>query len=144
MNKFPPYKGKIKLDLGCGHQQFDGFIGIDINDNGQQMIWDIRKGIPFPDNSVDEIFSSHFVEHLTDEESIELFREIYRVLKPKGKTHHRCPHQENFTAHYWGHRSYWNEGKIDVITRVPGCENFLVLENKKVDSELFFALSKIK
>ena len=144
MRKFPNYKGKIMLNLGCGGQRIDGYIGIDMRDCGQEMIWDIRDGIPFPDNSVDEIYSCHFVEHLTDDESIDLFKEIYRVLKIKGQTHHRCPHQLHPTAYYWGHKTFWNESRVDATTRVEGLEKFNVIENAKKGGELFFALSKMK
>jgi predicted SAM-dependent methyltransferase len=45
-----------------------------------------RKGdkLNFKQNYFDHIFSEHFFEHLFLDESIELFREIYRILKPKG------------------------------------------------------------
>jgi len=142
--KFPPYGGKIKLNLGCGGQRIDDYIGIDIRDIGQKMIWDIRDGLPFPDNSVDEVYSCHFIEHLTEDESIELFHEIYRVLRVRGETHHRCPHQTHPTAYYWGHKSQWNEARILAITRIPELEKFNIIENKEKNGELFFALSKMR
>ncbi|NIM17558.1 MAG: methyltransferase domain-containing protein [Candidatus Aminicenantes bacterium] len=41
-------------------------------------------GIPFADDSVPNIFSSHFVEHLSKEEGEFLLRESYRVLCSQG------------------------------------------------------------
>jgi predicted SAM-dependent methyltransferase len=41
-------------------------------------------GIPFPDNSVPNIFSSHFLEHLTPQQGNFLLSESYRVLRPGG------------------------------------------------------------
>lgn len=41
-------------------------------------------GIPFEDNSVPYIFSSHFLEHLTREQGDFLLSESYRVLCPGG------------------------------------------------------------
>jgi len=131
------------LNLGCGAQRLDGYIGIDKRDVGQEMIWDITKGIPFPDNSVDVVFSSHFIEHMDDDQSIELFKEIYRVLKVKGKTHHRCPHQTHPTAYYWGHKTFWNEAKVGAIIRIPELSKFLISGNSREGSELFFTLSKL-
>ncbi len=45
-----------------------------------------RKGdrLKFGDNLYDHIFSEHFLEHLFLDESIELIKELYRILKPKG------------------------------------------------------------
>ena len=45
-----------------------------------------KKGdkLEFGDNSYEHVFSEHFFEHLFLDESIDLIREVYRVLKPKG------------------------------------------------------------
>jgi len=143
MRKLPKTKGKIMLNLGCGSQKLKGYLGIDKKDNGQDIIWDLTQGIPFPDDSVDEVYSSHFVEHMSDDESIELFEEILRVLKKGATTHHRCPHQTHPTAYYWGHKTFWNEARIDAIIRVPELNHFLIIENHKKGFELFFALKKL-
>ncbi len=46
---------------------------------------DLLKGLPFQDNSVDEILCSHFLEHLKiRHEAIPFLQECYRVLKPGG------------------------------------------------------------
>jgi SAM-dependent methyltransferase len=45
---------------------------------------DVRFGLPFPDRSIDFLFSSHFVEHLFRSEALALLREARRVLKPGG------------------------------------------------------------
>jgi SAM-dependent methyltransferase len=37
---------------------------------------------PLPDNSVDQVFSSHFLEHLTGGERVCFFNELWRVMKP--------------------------------------------------------------
>jgi predicted SAM-dependent methyltransferase len=143
--RYPQVKDKkVMLNLGCGGQRLNRYIGIDIRDLGQKMVWDVRDGLPFPDNSVDEVFSCHFIEHLTDKESLELFHEIYRVLKVGATTHHRCPHQTHPTAYFWGHRSFWNEARIKAIERVPELDKFLIVENNQKDFELFFTLKKLK
>jgi len=143
MRKLPKSKGKIMLNLGCGGQKLKGYIGIDRRDVGQDVIWDLTQGIPFPDESVDEVYSSHFVEHLTDDESMDLFEEILRVLKKGGMTHHRCPHQSDPTAYFWGHKTFWNEARINATVRVPSLKRLLLLENHKKGFELFFAFKKI-
>lgn len=45
---------------------------------------DFRYGIPLPDNSVDYLYSSHFLEHLDKQMGRYLLVECYRVLKPGG------------------------------------------------------------
>ena len=53
-----PQLKKVKLDIGCGEKPHEGYVGMDVRDCGQQIVWDARQGIPFPDSSVDEILTS--------------------------------------------------------------------------------------
>lgn len=69
----------IKLDLGCGLHKEEGFIGLDIDDCGQEIIWDLEQGIPLSDNSVIELRAFHCLEHV--ENFIFVLREIWRVCK---------------------------------------------------------------
>jgi predicted SAM-dependent methyltransferase len=48
------------------------------------MWMNITKKFPFQDNSVDAIYSSHTLEHLTYDEGGFVFRECFRVLKANG------------------------------------------------------------
>jgi predicted SAM-dependent methyltransferase len=91
----------IKLDIGCGKSKQPGFIGVDsIAFEGVDKVMDVRK-VPwdYADNSVDEIHTSHFVEHLTREEWVPFFNEAYRVLKPKGILRVIVPHFSHACAH---------------------------------------------
>jgi predicted SAM-dependent methyltransferase len=45
---------------------------------------DIRKPLPFPDNSVDAIFTEHVLEHVKFLDGINFLKECYRILKPSG------------------------------------------------------------
>jgi SAM-dependent methyltransferase len=46
---------------------------------------DFRKeSLPFENDSLDGVHSSHVVEHITQEAGLQLFQEIYRCLKPGG------------------------------------------------------------
>lgn len=87
---------KIILELGCGNsKQFQNSIAIDLVDlNGVDIVCDLNLGFPFiPDNSVDEIHSSHFMEHVSDFGFI--MKEIYRILKTNGTNFMKVPHFSN-------------------------------------------------
>lgn len=104
-----PALDNLKLDVGCGgdlfnakhHGQGDGFVGIDIVDYGQAIVWDIETGLPVPDNSCVNIFCSHVIEHVDD--VVGLMNEFWRVLKPEGELYIVCPHRENEHAYLVHH-----------------------------------------
>jgi len=75
----------MKLHIGCGGKRLDGFINSDIvKTKASDIIMDVTKKFPYPDNSIDEIFTAHMLEHLYKSEAILFLRECQRVLKPKG------------------------------------------------------------
>src|SRR5271169_2253485 len=83
----------IRLDIGCGKNKKEGFIGIDqYKMDGVDLVMDVRKRWPYDDESVDEVHSSHFVEHLTGKERVHFFNELYRVLKKGAQATIITPH----------------------------------------------------
>lgn len=80
---------EIKLDLACGLQKAEGYIGVDLLESSHaDIILDLLKfPWPFEDNSVDDIFCAHFIEHIpkslfVDDLLFKFFDECYRILKP--------------------------------------------------------------
>jgi len=73
----------LKLHIGCGERKLESFVNVDKEGNPDLKI-DVRNGLPFPDESVDYVFSEHFIEHLTRDEGVFFLKEVYRVLKPAG------------------------------------------------------------
>lgn len=76
----------MKLNLGCGEKILDGYINYDkypINDKVKYL--DIEQlPLPFESNSIDEIYISHVIEHLTIDKYA-FIKELIRILKPNGK-----------------------------------------------------------
>lgn len=86
----PTPPAPLRLDLGCGCNKKDGFVGVDIRQfPGVDIVHDLRTPWPWPDNSVEEVHCAHFVEHLhhSEEQPERVFfcNELYRVLVPGGK-----------------------------------------------------------
>ncbi len=75
---------KIKIDIGCGGNKRKGFIGVDLDEKTNPDIVASALNLPFDNNSVDEVFSAHLVEHFDPQEAQQFFDEIYRVLKKGG------------------------------------------------------------
>lgn len=104
----------IKVNIGCGPEVVADWINYDssfhvvlsrhrflkkilyafrlIPKNVYESSWpydlikrtDLRKGLPLSDETVDFIYSSHFIEHLSCTDAIKLLKECYRVLKRGG------------------------------------------------------------
>lgn len=74
----------IFLEVGAGNKiGKNGWVTIDLTENCD-IFWDLRKGLPFPDESVEKIYSSHFLEHLTFSQGQIFLSECLRVLTPGG------------------------------------------------------------
>jgi SAM-dependent methyltransferase len=113
----------LKLDIGCGKNKQEGFTGVDsIKFPGVDVVMDIRKRWPWKDDSVDEVYCSHVLEHLTnlDEkwERVHFFNELYRVLKPGGTCKLILPHW--CSNRYYGdptHKEPFSEMGFEYLSR---------------------------
>ena len=74
----------LKLNIGCGGRQLDEYINIDLNEPNT-IHHDCKQQLPFEENDITEIFSSHFIEHLWVKEFKKVLQDWKRVLKPKGR-----------------------------------------------------------
>ncbi len=61
---------------------------------------DLTRGIPAEDNSLDLVYHSHMLEHLSYAEGIEFMRECYRVMKPGAKMRILVPDLELWIKAY--------------------------------------------
>lgn len=81
-------KKKIKLNLGCGKSIKKKFINLDFYKHPNtkvDIIANLNKKMPFNDSSIDYIYSSHLLEHLTWIKGEKLIKDCFRVLKKGGK-----------------------------------------------------------
>lgn len=90
----------MKLHLGCGSRNFgDDWVHIDGGDYPHLHSKDITK-LPFKDNSVDLIYSSHVLEYFDRTEVVSVLTEWFRVLKINGKLRLAVPDFESMTKLY--------------------------------------------
>lgn len=80
----------IKLNLGSGDSKFDGFISVDKYDKAADVQADLAD-LPYEDNSVDEIRAFQVIEHIPYNQTEQMFKEMYRVLKPGAEAWIECP-----------------------------------------------------
>lgn len=89
----------MKLNLAAGENKIIGWLNVDISPAvNPDMVFDLLK-FPWPEEwtDVEEIFCSHFVEHIGDE-LIPFMDEAYRVLQPGGLFRIRCPYYTSIRA----------------------------------------------
>jgi SAM-dependent methyltransferase len=87
---------RVVLELGSGPaKQISEAITVDMMDmDGVDIVCNLDAGFPFlEDNSIDAIYSFHFLEHVKDVNL--LMKEIYRVLKKGGKNIGAVPYFAN-------------------------------------------------
>lgn len=107
------FKGKenVILDIACGagrdyFKKYGTVIGVDLSYEALTIAkkdYDlvVQSGVeclPFPDNTFDYVVSSDFFGHVRNEDKDSVIQEIYRVLKPGGKTMHII---ENDSTNVW-------------------------------------------
>jgi len=87
----PAGDNKVKINFGSFiNMSYHGWINSDIIDLNQFasqhrykfLQLDVRQVLPFNEECVDLIYSSHMLEHLTKNEGLFFLRECYRVMKP--------------------------------------------------------------
>jgi predicted SAM-dependent methyltransferase len=144
----------LRLNLGSGFRprQAPGWINVDLSHDADLQL-DLREPLPFPDDSVAEIYTEHFVEHLNypnqDEstswqveapgrpsEVLSFLRECRRVLKPGGVFDVVVPDAECIVLEYAARREHpfpwaqwwgpkWCDTPMHVVNYVfrQGCEH---------------------
>jgi ubiquinone/menaquinone biosynthesis C-methylase UbiE len=126
-------KGKNILDIGCGYGWCElNFIsrgakkvtGIEISDEdlktavnnikNKNIIFKVGSAInlPFKDHEFDTVVCWEVIEHIPKDTENKMFKEVYRVLKPKGSFYLSTPYKNFFSnifdPAWWliGHRHY--------------------------------------
>lgn len=95
----------------AGSSEFYTFAQYDeiVKKNGL-LFYDLRDGAPFADNSLDVVFTSHFLEHLTEKDGLNFLEDCHRALKEGGLLRILVPDLD-FAAEMYA------SGKVDEMLR---------------------------
>jgi hypothetical protein len=89
---------KRKLDLGCGPEPREGHVGIDLNVPGMTPVDLLSFPWPWGDSTVDEVWCSHFFEHVPGKLRGQWMDELWRILVPGGVATIICPTHDSSGA----------------------------------------------
>lgn len=142
MDKLKYSDGPITfVDLGCGTgrmmefmaDDFDRVIGIDVSGRmirqaeerlrgilNIELIENNGESIPLEENSVDMVFSYLVFQHIKDREMVENnFKEVFRVLKPRGLFKVLIRSDKVDINKWWGGVEY-NEQSMGLLIKEVG------------------------
>jgi SAM-dependent methyltransferase len=73
------------LEIGPGSERIPMFEALNLFDGRNvDYVCDLKKALPFADNSFNLIYASHVIEHIPWYLQKQLLKELYRILKPSG------------------------------------------------------------
>lgn len=122
----------VRLNIGPGAERTPGWVNVDVA-NGD-VVADLRRRLPFPDDCASHIYCSHVLEHLRNpDESYAFLRECHRVLRRGGKLRVVVPNIGEYLRAvierddgFWEtHRQTWpwsrgDENRLDLTLRYAG------------------------
>jgi len=107
------------LEIGCGDKDHwrEGFDErMDLIDFGQEIVGALEDGIPREDNTYDEVYASHILEHLDPKKLIYVVNEVHRILRPEGIFWAVVPHKDNSSAYIPSHLIRFTEDSFTFFT----------------------------
>lgn len=113
-------RGQTRLHVGCGGYWVPGWLNIGIIahevlrygtvrrvEGADLLNFDVTRGLPVADASVDWIYSSHFIDCIAYEDARAFMREARRVLKPGGRIRTTFPALEIYIQRYTAGDEAW-------------------------------------
>lgn len=146
-------KNRKILDLGCGNGDLSNDLyklGFDVipcdaylsdirkkHPHIKCKFADLNKDFPFDNNEFDYAVALELIEHL--ENPWYFFREVNRVVKPRGKFILTTPNIEN----YWSRLVYFLVGKFPLFTKVHETTDTLSIDKGHISLVPLWLIKKM-
>lgn len=89
------------VNVGCGTMFHPAWINLDVVPLAPEVrAYDVRRGLPFADATVDMVYHSHVLEHLEPSAAEAFLGECFRVLRPGGVLRVVVPDLEQLARAY--------------------------------------------
>jgi hypothetical protein len=88
---------KYKINIGGGLKRYPSFVNLDMDPlcNPDYLCNISKDELPFEDNSVDEVYAFHILEHIGGDGFFHLIKELYRVCDDGAIIHVEVPHHRH-------------------------------------------------
>lgn len=114
----PP--GGLCVNLGCGPSPLEGWVNVDIARGPRvDVVWDLRRGLPFADGSCAAIFGEHVIEHLSREDAERLVGECRRALQAGGVLRLSTPDAGRYLRSYAGDGEFLRHPSFPEAVEAP-------------------------
>jgi predicted SAM-dependent methyltransferase len=114
-----PAKG-LCINIGCGSRHLPGWVNLDSARGDKiDVVWDLRRGLPFPAESAAAIFGEHVIEHIAKPDAELLLRECHRVLEPGGTIRLSTPDAGKFLRAYVNDRQFLADPRFAEAAETP-------------------------
>src|SRR3990167_2070030 len=116
----------IKLNFGCGETYYTDWVNVDsFFSKHVDLVLDLRRPLPFSNETIEYCYSEHFLEHLYPDEGLKHLEEVWRVLKPGGVYRIVVPAGIRFVEKYLANDAVffklafpWEERPMDAIYHI--------------------------
>ena len=107
----------MKINLGGGNERIPGFTNVDILPlPNVDIVCDLNGKLPLADNSIEEIYASHILEHLPN--TVKIVEELYRICQPGATIKIKSPYFKSDGAFKDPtHVSFFTEQTFDYFDR---------------------------
>ena len=114
-----PARG-LCVNLGCGHRPLAGFVNVDAaRGPAVDVVWDLRRGLPFPPGSCSAIFCEHVIEHIPREAAPRLLEACRLALESGGILRVSTPDAERYLRSYAGDGEFLRDPRFTEPSDTP-------------------------
>jgi predicted SAM-dependent methyltransferase len=108
----------LRLHLGSGGNNLDGWVNIDLVGAHADLAWDLRRPLPLGKATAEAVFLEHVLEHMTMADGVQVLHHFLEVLVPGGILRVGVPDAGLYATSYVHHDKVLDELRPGRPTRM--------------------------
>ena len=110
----------LRIHVGCGLRPLPGWVNLDrARAPHVDVVWDLRRGLPFGTGSAGAVFAEHVIEHVSKEEGRAFLVECHRVLQGGGVVRLSTPDTGRYLQSYVADGAFLRDPRFDAPVETP-------------------------